>query len=87
MCAARIQERGGACAVKHFAPKYQTLREPTEAELIDELVDGKQRLHCLVEFMTSQRPYRGVYWHELNRLDPHVFEDRTIPMLELQVGN
>lgn len=53
----------------------------------DELVDGKQRLHCLVEFMTSQRPYRGVYWHELNRLDQHVFEDRTIPLLELQEGS
>lgn len=52
----------------------------------DELVDGKQRLNCLVEFMTSQRAYRGVYWHQLSPADRRVVEDRTVPVMELEEG-
>lgn len=49
----------------------------------DELVDGKQRMNCLVEFVTSQRPYRGVYWHELSRMDRYLVESRNVPVMEL----
>lgn len=51
---------------------------------IDQVLDGKQRIHCLMEFVTSQIPYRGAYWHELSRQDRLLFEGRSVQFAELK---
>lgn len=49
-----------------------------------QVLDGKQRLNCLMEFVTSQIPYRGVYWHDLSWRDRHLFEGRSIQYADLK---
>lgn len=51
---------------------------------VDEILDGKQRLHCLWEFYTSQIPYNGVYWHELSTRDRNDIECRSVQYADLE---
>lgn len=51
-----------------------------------EVLDGKQRLNALVEYVTSQFQVHGLYWHQLRKLDRMRFEDRTLQIAELD-GN
>lgn len=48
-----------------------------------QIIDGKQRLNAVVQFMASQYPYKGVYWHELSFEDRRVMLTRSIQLLEL----
>lgn len=48
--------------------------------LVDQILDGKQRLSAIVELVTSQRPYSGVYWHQMARRDRVFVADRVINM-------
>lgn len=49
----------------------------------DHVLDGKQRLNCLVEFITSQIAYKGVYWHELSSRDRSRIENRSVQYADL----
>lgn len=49
----------------------------------DQILDGKQRLNCLYDFVTSQLAYGGVYWHELSPRDRDRIENRSIQFAEL----
>jgi hypothetical protein len=51
--------------------------------LRDQVLDGKQRLNCLYEFVTSRLAYRGVYWHELSPRDRDRIENRSVQFAEL----
>jgi hypothetical protein len=49
----------------------------------DQILDGKQRLTCLYEFVTSQLAYNGVYWHQLSPRDRDRIENRSVQFAEL----
>lgn len=38
------------------------------------VLDGKQRLNAVMEFVTDRFPYQGVYWSQLSRSDRRAFE-------------
>lgn len=48
-----------------------------------EVLDGKQRLNTVAQFVTSRFPYQGLYWHELSSQDRFYFESRTVLCAEL----
>lgn len=48
-----------------------------------EILDGKQRISALTSFVKGEFDYKGLYWHELSRLDRHIFQDRVIPYVEI----
>lgn len=48
-----------------------------------EVVDGKQRLNALLEFMADRFAYRGKKWSELSRFDRGYFESYSISYAEL----
>lgn len=49
----------------------------------DEVFDGKQRLSTVMELVTSQRPYKGVYWHQMSPRDRGAIERRSVQFAEL----
>lgn len=51
-----------------------------------EIVDGKQRLNALVEFVSDGFPCRGRYWSELSQFDRNFLEAHPIAYAELQEG-
>ena len=52
-----------------------------------DVLDGKQRLNALVRFTTSAFPYKGLYWHQLSRLDRQQFADHHIQYAEIDASN
>jgi hypothetical protein len=48
-----------------------------------EVVDGKQRLSALAEFMADQFAYRGKTWSQLSRTDRHYIDSYSISYAEL----
>ena len=51
-----------------------------------EILDGKQRLDAIIQFITSQYDYNGYYWHNLSMMDRYRFEDLRVQYVELN-GN
>ena len=51
------------------------------------VLDGKQRLNCLTRFIKSELAWRGIYWHELDRLDRGAIEGRFIQVARLKEVN
>lgn len=51
--------------------------------LADQVLDGKQRLNCLMLFARSEISWRGAYWHELSRGDRGRLESRVIQIARL----
>lgn len=49
-----------------------------------QIIDGKQRLNALLEFMASKFPYQGAYWHELSYEDRRMMLNRTVQLLEIE---
>lgn len=49
----------------------------------DWLLDGKQRLNCLMRFYRSELSWRGVYWDQLTRRDRRTIEDRMVSVAQL----
>ncbi len=47
------------------------------------VLDGKQRMNALMEFVTSQFTYRGLYWHEMSIRDRYQFEDCSVQYANL----
>lgn len=43
-----------------------------------EIVDGKQRLTAIVDFISSKFQYKGKYYHELAPITRHKFEDQQV---------
>jgi Protein of unknown function DUF262 len=48
-----------------------------------EVLDGKQRLSALVDFVSSRFSVRGKYWHELSKSDRYTMMNRTVQIMEL----
>lgn len=48
------------------------------ADLMYEILDGRQRLTALYRFFTDQFTYKGYYYSELPWLLKHVFEDTSV---------
>lgn len=51
---------------------------------VDQVLDGKQRINCLMEFVTSRIAYKGLFWHELSHSDRRRFEGRSVQFADLQ---
>lgn len=49
----------------------------------EELLDGKQRLNCLNLFFQSRISWRGLFWHELNKLERYQIENRSVQVATL----
>ena len=49
----------------------------------DEVLDGKQRLNCLLAYWSSGFAHRGRYWHELDAMDQNRIEARSVQLLEV----
>lgn len=50
---------------------------------LDAILDGKQRLNCVCEFVESRIAYKGVYFHEMSRQDRRRVENRSVQFAEL----
>lgn len=48
-----------------------------------EVLDGKQRLNCISDFVLGKFKYKGMLWWEISRADRYTFKDRTIQIAEL----
>lgn len=48
------------------------------SDVMYEIVDGKQRLNCIMEYYTNQFSYKGVYYSELSPRDKHQFTGISI---------
>ena len=48
-----------------------------------QVMDGKQRLNCLVEFITSQLEYRGAFWHQLSPGDRDRIMNHSVQFVDL----
>ncbi|MCC5613081.1 DUF262 domain-containing protein, partial [Nostoc sp. CHAB 5834] len=51
--------------------------------MLPEVLDGKQRLSCLLQFFLSEIPCNGVYWDELSFQDQNIFESRGVQVANL----
>lgn len=49
-----------------------------------EIVDGKQRLTTIINFVLSNFSYQGYYWHELNPYDRRMFKNKIVQVAEIQ---
>lgn len=59
--------------------KYQYERYKGQLEILD----GKQRLNALAEFVTGHFTYRGKFYHQLSILDRSIFNSRRVSYAEL----
>lgn len=63
--------------------KYRTL-EGTEIEIqrkddyTSAVIDGQQRLTTIFDFVLDRRPYKGVYFSQLNWRDRHEFMNKSV---------
>lgn len=48
-----------------------------------ECVDGKQRMHALMDFVNDKFTYKGFLFSEISREDRYFFRNRTAPVCEL----
>jgi len=48
-----------------------------------EILDGKQRVNAIMEFMMSHYEYGGRYWHQLSKMDRHCFENAGVQVATL----
>ena len=54
---------------------------------VEDILDGKQRLNALVEFVSSRFTYKGLYWEELCPLDRYYLESRTVQYATVQADH
>lgn len=43
-----------------------------------EIIDGKQRLRAILDYMEDRFPYKGVYWSDLSRTDQNHIEGHAV---------
>lgn len=53
----------------------------------DVVLDGKQRLNCLMLFLRSEISWRGVFWHEMSPGDRSRLEDRVVQVAKVDEGS
>jgi hypothetical protein len=58
--------------------KFIFVHDATYKDYRLEVLDGKQRLSALIEFVTSQLKYKGKYFHEMSRKDRRLFKSRMV---------
>ena len=51
-----------------------------------EIFDGKQRLTTMLRLVSGQLAYKGVYWHEMSRVDRHQVEDRMVSVITVRAS-
>jgi Protein of unknown function DUF262 len=52
-----------------------------------EVLDGKQRINAIREFIQGKWQYKDMFYWQLNRMDRHIIEDRIFSYAELDVKN
>jgi len=58
--------------------KFVFVQDGTYKEYRIEVLDGKQRLNTLLQFVTSQFQYDGYYFHQLSHQDRRLFTGRRV---------
>jgi hypothetical protein len=48
-----------------------------------EIIDGKQRINAILDFMEGRWSWRGKFWYQLSYMDRHNFEDRAVAVCTL----
>ena len=61
--------------------KFVLISFPETEEL--EVVDGKQRLRAILDFIEGRYPFEGKYWNQLSWKDRHSFNDIMVQYCEL----
>lgn len=51
-----------------------------------EILDGKQRLTAIIDYVSSKFPYKGKYWHELSPYSQSQFENQGILVGEMKLN-
>ena len=51
-----------------------------------EILDGKQRLTAIIDYVSSKFPYQGKYWHELSPYTRNQFESQGILVGEMKLN-
>jgi hypothetical protein len=51
-----------------------------------EILDGKQRLTAIIDYVSSKFPYQGKYWHELSPYSQSQFENQGILIGEMKLN-
>jgi hypothetical protein len=59
-------------------------RRSYDADVLYEVIDGKQRLSALCEFYEDRWPYNGAYYSELSIHDTSIFKNASTPEVVLQ---
>lgn len=52
----------------------------------DQVLDGKQRLNCLMMFLRSEISWRGLHWHEMTPGDRSRLENRVVQIAKVDEG-
>lgn len=52
--------------------------------LADQVLDGKQRLDCLIRFIQSEIAWRGIYFHQLSKPDRSMLDRRVVQIARLK---
>lgn len=63
--------------------KFVLLERPYPENRL-EVIDGKQRLRCIMDFMEGRFEYRGKTWFQLSWLDKQRFQDIMVHVATLQ---
>lgn len=67
--------------------KFCFNRRDYGSDKLFEIIDGKQRLTAISEFVTNKYKYKGLYWFELNPGDRDRFMNKTFQLATLQESN
>ena len=65
---------------KWFTDEHQVASE------MFEILDGKQRLTAIIDYVSSKFPYQGKYWHELSPYSRNQFENQGILVGEMKLN-
>lgn len=63
--------------------KFVTMSHPYPENRI-EIIDGKQRIRAIMDFMEGRFDYNGYTWFQLSWLDKFIFQDQIVQVTELQ---
>jgi len=67
--------------------KFVFIEDGTLKEYRIEVLDGKQRLSALLEFVTSRLQYNGYYFHQLSQKDRRLFTGRRVQSATIDRNN
>lgn len=67
--------------------KFAFINHGYEYEQNLEIMDGKQRINCIKNFLMDKFKYKGYFWSELSKQDRMFFEGRSISVIEFDNKN